>query len=254
MGLAVRRVEGRKVEARSTAEVEGVGLRERKAARTRIAVVRALDARLATTALADISVEQLAADANISRMTFFNYFPTKEHAVDLLMIVFLYELRLALVTKRLRGVAALDHVFAVLGDDVARAPDKMRQIHAYFASRPGDRPLPELGKADREALVAGSSSLVMGPMSLGALFMELVEEAVERGEIALEGSSYELAHFLGALATGSALIGHSSPDTDWPRLFRRHVRRALGLLADRRAAGDPKPPRVPAAYRKRSKP
>ena len=65
----------------------------------------------------------------------------------------------------------------------------------------------------------------------------------------MPGSSYELAHYLGAVINGSSMLGSSSPDTDHKRLFRRHARRALGLLG---APGrsDPPPPKTPARYRK----
>lgn len=223
---------------------ESIGLRERKAAATRLAIVASLRERLASTPLASISADDLAADAGVSRMTFFNYFPTKEHAVDLLMAIWLLELSTRIAAKRLRGVAAIELVFAQMGDEMAKAPERMRRLHAYFTSRPSDRPFPELGPAERAALGAPEES---GPRGMGGLLMRLVDEARADGELDLEGSSYEIAHYLGSLATGAALVGHSSPKTDWARLFRRHVRRALGLLG---SGKDPPPPRVPAEWKR----
>lgn len=178
-------------------------------------------------------------------MTFFNYFyfPTKEHAVDLLMACWLFEIEASIAKKGRRGVAAIEHTFGMLGDEVARAPERTRRLQGYFASRANDRPLPSLGAAEREALGGGPET---GALGLGALFVRLVTEAREDGGIELEGTSYEIAHYLGALATGASLIGHSSAKTDWRRLFRRHVRRALGRLGD---GADPPPPRVPPEYR-----
>ncbi len=143
------------------------GLRERKAAATRLAIVESLRRRLAVAALADLTVEQLAEDANVSRMTFFNYFPTKEHAVDLLMMVSLFQLEERIAAEKLRGVAAIDAVFARTGDDLAESPARMRRIYAYFASRPGDRPIPPLGRAERMALASTSGPLLPEPVGLG---------------------------------------------------------------------------------------
>lgn len=227
---------------------ERPGLRERKAAATRLAIVEALYTRLSFTSLADISVEQLAEDANVSRMTFFNYFPTKEHAVDLLMIRWMLRIEEEIATRRLRGLAAIEQVFVSASEEVAQSPDRMRRMVGFFASRPTERPLPELARAARLVLATTPQGREREPRSLGALFMALIEEAKADGAV-LVGSSYEVAHFLGALLNGSFLIGHSSSDTDWKRLYRRHVRRALGLLGAK-GLTDPPPPRVPARWKK----
>ena len=55
---------------------ERVGLRERKAAATRLAIGRALSQRLVARNLGEITVDELAEAAGVSRMTVFNYFPT----------------------------------------------------------------------------------------------------------------------------------------------------------------------------------
>ena len=224
------------------------GLRERKAAATRLALADALHARLATTALADISVEQLAEDANVSRMTFFNYFPTKEHALDLVMLTWMFRIEQGIASKKLRGVAAIEHAFESAAEEVAASPDRMRRVVGFFASRPADRPLPELGRAVRLALSKAPGGADREPRSLGQLFVDLVDEAKADGAV-LVGSSYEIAHYLGSLLNGSFLVGHSSADTDWKRLYRRHARRALGLLGVK-GMTDPAPPRVPARWRK----
>lgn len=229
------------------------GLRERKAAATRLALVDALRRRLATTALADVGVDQLAEDANVSRMTFFNYFPAKDHAVDLLMAIWLFRVEHAIARDRLTGARAVERTFAMMGDEVAESPDRMRRIVGYFASRPSDRPLPVLGRAERALLEPDAAEGRPDPLSLGGLFVRCVEEARRDGEIVVVGSAYELAHFLGATLNGACLIGHSSPDTDWKRLFRRHARRALGLLGAP-GATDPPAPRVPKPYRSRGGP
>jgi hypothetical protein len=119
-----------------------------------------------------------------------------------------------------------------------------------MAGRDTERPFPELGSAERTVLAPDVAATVVWLGSLGALLMRLVDEARRDGELALVGTSYELAHYLGSLLTGAALIGHSTDDTDWKRLYRRHGRRALGLLG---APQDPQPPAIPRRYRKRGK-
>ncbi len=82
--------------------------------------------------------------------------------------------------------------------------------------------------------------------------MRAIDEAVHDHEIELVGTTYELAHFLGALANGAALVGHGSPDTDWRALYRRHGKRALGKLIPG-ATDLGRPPKTPQQYRTPSK-
>lgn len=222
-----------------------VGLRERKAAQTRLAIAEALRARLAEHALDAISADDLAADANVSRMTFFNYFPSKEQAVDYVMQLQLLSIEQDIVEKGLSGLAAIEQIFARMGDEVRAAPQRVRRLFAHFAARDTNRVLAELGRADRLLL---GVSVDVGAVSLSGMLMREIEHAQAAGELDPSSSSYELAHYLGSLFHGAALVGHSSAETDWAALYRRHIRRALGLLGAK-GQRDPKPPRVPAQYK-----
>lgn len=226
---------------------EPIGLRERKAAATRAALAKAVFERLGQRPLSEITVEECAADANVSRMTFFNYFPTKERALDFWLARWSYELTAMSSRTNARGLRALLQVFDEMGDRVAAHPLAALRMYGYASTREL-APLPELTRADCELIAPG------GPApggSVGADLMSVIEEARRRGEITFEGTTYELSHFIGALLHGSACVGHTSPDTDFRALFRRHVRRALGIgfgpYEDLPAVG---PPRTPARYRK----
>jgi AcrR family transcriptional regulator len=225
------------------------GLRERKAAQTRLALAESLYQRLATAELADINVDELAADANVSRVTFFNYFATKRDAIDLMMVVLIHRIGLTLAREKLRGVAAIERIFSLVGDEVADAPQRWRRGYALFGARPAKAPMPELTRAERLLLAPDIDPDTVEVASLGYLFMRLVEEAREDG-LELPGSSFEMSHFLGSVLNGAVITGHSGDDNDWKQLFRRHARRALGLLGVE-GQSDPRAPRIPERYRTR---
>ncbi len=231
-----------------------MSLRERKAAQTRAAIIASLHKRLATTPLADITVDEIAADANISRVTFHNYFPTKEQAVDFLFVCWKLEVTANVVAKKLRGVRAILELFEMTGRQVAESPITTLRLYGHLATRTFGRPMPEPTAADRELLVPGVDTSGINLESAGRMIMELVEQARREDGLELEGTTYELAQFLGALLNGAATTGQSSPDTDWVALFRRHARRALGIGFDSKF--DDKPvaaPKTPLRYRKGGK-
>jgi hypothetical protein len=165
------------------------------------------------------------------------------------MVIWMFRLEAHIAVHGLRGAAAIEHVFAATGEVVQESPERWRRMLAHFAGRPPQRPLPVLTRADQALLAPELGGRELELLGAGRLFIRCVEEGRRDGELPSQGSAYEVAHFLGALLHGTATIGHSSRDTDWRRLYRRHVRRALGRLTER----DPHPPAVPAKYRKGQK-
>ena len=208
---------------------EPPGLRERKAALTRVAIGRALSTRLMTKSLGEITVEELAAEASVSRVTFFNYFPTKEHAFDFVLTTWLYEIEAGMVARGLSGRRGIEYLFDGMAELIATSPVRARQMIGHLAARPLDRPQLEIGRAERSLLVPGAESVVANANgSLGTILMRLVDDARRTGEIDASESAYDMGHLLGALYLGGALIGHSKPNQDWRRLYRHHVRHVLG--------------------------
>ncbi|MEZ4393347.1 MAG: TetR/AcrR family transcriptional regulator [Polyangiales bacterium] len=207
-----------------------LGLRARKAAATRGALARALDARLAEEDLGDIKVDDLAAAAGVSRMTFFNHFATKEQALEHVFVRMLFEHEALAARRGMRGRAAIESLFDAMGRRVQESPARARRTLAHFSTRPLDREVAQLTPAERALLAPGLD--VPGSPSLGALLMRLVAEARAAGEIAVESTDYELGHMLGALFMGAALVGHSAPKQNWLALYRHHLARALGPSTD----------------------
>lgn len=68
--------------APSAAQPDADSLRERKKRQTRRALRRAALSLVKTRGLASVTVEDIAAAANVSPRTFFNYFTTKEDAIS----------------------------------------------------------------------------------------------------------------------------------------------------------------------------
>lgn len=205
------------------------GLRERKAAATRLAIARALAQRLTTRSLGEITADELAEAAGVSRMTLFNYFPTKEHIVDQIFAIWLYEEQCASRRLELRGVARILHLFQTFGELTAESPARARMVAAWFAARPFDRPPPELTRADRELI---APDLAEHPLLMGRdAWPQAIAEARALGEIDSPSSDYELGHLLGVLLFGTPLVGHSTPDLDWVEIYLHHGRCALGLDA-----------------------
>ncbi len=204
------------------------GLRERKIAATRLALANAVSERLKERMLSDITVDELAAAVSVSRVTFFNYFPTKEHALEHIFLVATFREQCESKRAGLTGVDALLHFARWMGDFVAESPGRARQVLGWFALRPLDRPFVELTRADRELIAKDMADEPFKPSR--DRFIEGVAEARRTGALAgVPSSDYELGHMLGTLLIALAVVGHSNPNQDWRALAEHHVRRALDL-------------------------
>ncbi len=215
-------------------------LRETKAARTRIQLSLALVEALRTTDLDQVRVEDIAARAGVSRMTFFNYFPSKEAAVAWAFAADIYRLQVELEVQGLRGLPAILRIGQHFLDEIdATGLDRLYAVWRTGQVRPEALRLTE---ADRLALAGGAKALPL--LSFGQLLTRELERARERGELRFAGSAYEFAHFLGAVLHGHSFVGGVGQGEAKRTLGLRHLHRALGLPLDQ--AGPPTP--VPPAY------
>lgn len=125
-------------------------LRERKRARTRLALAGALSRRLDSEDFEQIAVGVLCDEAMISEATFFNYFPRK---IDLLAYCArLWSVELVLRARDAaagrRGLVMIERLFEALCGQLREAPGLSRQILAFLSRRGDASPLPALSPGD----------------------------------------------------------------------------------------------------------
>jgi AcrR family transcriptional regulator len=205
------------------------GLRERKAAATRAALCDALVTALTNKRLGEITVEELAAAANVSRMTFFNYFPTKEHAAWHMVGRWMFALSARTERSGARGVAAVLEIAEAFAEELARSDTPFMRTLADLTVTADPRADLELTLADRITIAPDLKNHDLEWRSLGRLLTRFVAEARAAGEVEVDGSDFEVAHYLGAVLNGAAIMNRTVPDADNAHFLRRHVRRALGL-------------------------
>ena len=105
-------------------------LRQRKFARTRLALAGALSKALVQQTLSEVSVKALCREAEVSEATFFNYFPRKE---DILVEIFKRELPFlkekcqdilasdVSITKKIHNIFATAARIAVKNESISRS-------------------------------------------------------------------------------------------------------------------------------------
>lgn len=205
-----------------------LGIRERRHATTRLALSQAVGSRLAERDLADITVDEIAAAVGVSRVTFFNYFATKEHALDHAFAVWSFHEQCEARRAGVFGIQSILHYADASGRFIDENPPRARRVLAWMAARPVDRPLPELSRAERQVLAPDFAD---EPIEWARdRLLTAVRAARAAGQLVRAiGSDYEIAHMVGVLIHGAAVVGHSKPRQDWRKLVLHHVHSALGV-------------------------
>jgi AcrR family transcriptional regulator len=207
-----------------------LGLRERKKQRTRGLIAETAWRLFATRGFEPVTVAEIAAEAEVSQATVFNYFPTKEDLVFDRMEAFEEQL-LTAIRERPKGESIVEAFgrFAIqprgfLADDDARATEGMREAARIITGSP--------------ALLARERQIFERYTDTVAAFI-----ADEQGMARDEPEPWVIANAL--IGLHRALIDYVQrqalaglPNRRILKNLRTHGNRALALLARGLESGD----------------
>lgn len=189
--------------------LENFSLRKINYVKTRTTILKTAANLLKREDFADITVDEICQKAQISRGTFFNYFPTKEH-------IFHYYLRIFTIRIALR--------MKEWSDDLS-FHDKVNQLYTWFRE---DKQYAKffdnyinfvlnVGEASNEMKLIDAEFIyffngitedeyeMYNELTLGKLFERICKEASEKGEIVLQDSPEALSSILVGTLVGTYL-------------------------------------------------
>lgn len=88
-----------------------VGKREHNKAVQKLAILEAFIKHMAKCRLHEINVEEVCKEIGISKVTFFNYFKSKDEIVEYFILLWNYQMHYEISENNLRGKQALYHYF-----------------------------------------------------------------------------------------------------------------------------------------------
>ena len=126
-------------------------LRQRKFARTRLALAEAVTNHLAVAAFDTLSVKALCERVQISEATFFNYFPRKEDLIVYLDRLWTLELNWygRQAAQQGMGLAVIEALFRYTSIQIQKKPGLMAEIIAHEALSRERREGPDITPAER---------------------------------------------------------------------------------------------------------
>jgi AcrR family transcriptional regulator len=175
--------------------IKNFPLRERKKAKIRLGILDAVIDRLYSKSLDDIKVEEICDDVQISKGTFFQYFPQKTDVLVLYGLLWNLE-AMWYTTKSPNispGLSAIEYIFTTLSQKVDQHPRLWMDIIAIRALQPhkfaqmGSRETDQVSTVERLIRfpkLKGIESIPEGNFS--GLFYLNLEAAIKKGELPKE--------------------------------------------------------------------
>ena len=161
-------------------------LRERKFAKTRLALAEAASHHLEAAPLESLSVKSLCERVQISEATFFNYFPKKEDLVIYLDRLWTLELNWygQQAMQQHQGLAVIESLFRYTSIQIQKKPGLMGEIIAHEARSRQRQQGPEITLAERLLAFSDLDGIVSSPDdSLEGLLRDSLQAAIEQGEL-----------------------------------------------------------------------
>ena len=166
-----------------------LSLRERKFARTKLALLQTAIEKLRDKPLSDITVKELCEEVQICEATFFNYFPKKDDLLHYFIRIWTLEVTLDArnAVGEGAGLAFVEHVFHSTGRELAEHPRIMQEIIGHMALDPhqascdggGELTLAECRQAFPDVKCVKS----LPDVHLEHVFRPALERAIELGEL-----------------------------------------------------------------------
>ncbi len=211
-----------------------IGLRERKRARLKLALLDAAMREIGrghSSSLAELPVEAICERAEVSRMTFFNYFPRKDDLLNYFMRLWCFHRAVEQHHQPLAGLRALDRLFRRAAE-AREASAVFLDLIGWIAALTVPPPPVEIETAERAVLYPDDPAVFdLEVPHLKDLLTNHVSEARRSGEIGARCSEREVVQLLLTIFYGTPLARHTGGELR-PRDLHRHYRLHLKLITE----------------------
>ncbi|MED1916762.1 TetR/AcrR family transcriptional regulator [Brevibacillus sp. NPDC058079] len=204
---------------------EPLSLREKKKAKNKFALLDAALELIGDGSFRNVLVDDICERAEVSKVTFFKFFPQKEELLIYYMSIWQAECFVELRSAGKRGWVAVRHIFAKVTRDSEKQPGIMLSLISFLAEQKMHPCVPILSDAElylrfpeeeqREAIRA---------TDLHQILQKCVQEAAEDGQLALHLSEEEAVILLFSMFYGAYLTAHLFHVSDYMSCYELHLK------------------------------
>ncbi len=186
---------------------EGLSLRERKAAKLKLLILNLAKDMLIEKNFNDIHVTDLCKEANISKVTFFRYFPQKEDLLLYFMRVWSFEISVSLQRQDLKGIKAVKYIYDRYGDLCERYNSMILHLIKYHAASSKVLKPISIKKAEKHLLFPNFEDVQrMEVLAFDKLLEKYLLEAIFQTEITKSSNVNDMVSMLLTTTYGSILV------------------------------------------------
>ena len=216
----------------TTTQASRPGLREIKRARLKLALLQSAVRQMGLHrgGLGDLPVETICREVEVSRVTFFNYFPHKAELLNYFLRVWCLERAVEQIRQPLTGLRALERIF-LRGAEAREASSVFLNLISWIASLSAPPPEIEITRAERFVLYPDDERVFDVEIPhLRDLLARHVAEARADGEIKSRLPDRELVAIFLTLLYGAPLALHVSGEKDLHKRYRTHLQLLVTAL------------------------
>ncbi|MEJ8543941.1 TetR/AcrR family transcriptional regulator [Brevibacillus borstelensis] len=202
-----------------------IPLRDWKKAKTKQALLHACLELIGEKSFREVYVEEICKKAEISKVTFFKFFPQKEDLLVYYMRLWVTDRMLELADSSIRGLPALRFVFQKVDESAKRHPGIMLSLIGFLSEVKMHPCMPELTEAELHLYYPGREELAGSIVPrLDVLFRRCVEQAVADREIAADANVDELVIGMHTIFYGAYLTAHLCQSQDFLGFYELHAK------------------------------
>lgn len=204
---------------------KGYSLREKKHAKTKIALANAFIEKLSTTRFSDISIKEICRKVDVSEGTFYNYFPQKFDVIAFFQHLHLLRLEweAELQKDRLKPLELIEMAFELMGK-INRHPYLFYEIVSVFTSehmRPKKGYLTAAEKFYAFPDCPGIENVTVE--SLEDFFRRHLEEAKKQSQIGKDINMEDLALAFKTILIGTPLAIEAEDFSDLSKRYKTQL-------------------------------
>jgi AcrR family transcriptional regulator len=210
-------------------------LREIKKARSKIALFKACFELIGNMSFREVKLEDICAKAEVSKVTFFKFFPQKEDLLIYFMRLWLADRLIEFRLQPKRGIEAIRHLFRTVASSAGQRPGLMLSLIGYLSEVSMHPRMPVLSEAEIHLLYPGKEHLVDPEApNLGDLFYRFIEEAKEDGDIPDRVATDSLVKVLFTIFYGAYLTAHLYNSDQFMDYYDLHLNLLLSNVRNHR--------------------
>lgn len=201
-----------------------MNLRKEKAARIKIQILETTRKLIGKKSFEDLYVDDLCAKVNISKVTFFKYFPKKEDVLLYYFRIWCLERSVELKSKPREGLQGFYFLTDKLSEECENHPGLMLSLIGYFADlkRP---PKPFTVKPEEKKLLFPELEDVQSIeiLSLDQMLEKFALEAIFKKEITKASATRDTTNLFMTVVLGSIVTAHINQISPLKFFFRKNI-------------------------------